>query len=122
MSFDWDLALKVISMAVSFGAAVFAVFATRRKDVDKKFESLDERLLSGARRMDRHDTRLSTIERDIAALPGKDDMHQLQLAMMAQTGELKEMRAVMEGNQKIMARLEQIVSRHEEHLLEGSKK
>ena len=36
-------------------------------------------------------------------------------------GELKEMRAVMEGNTKIMARVENIVARHEDHLLEGRK-
>jgi hypothetical protein len=54
-------------------------------------------------------------------MPGKDDMHSLQLELVKQTGSLNEMRAVMEGNAKIMARLEAIVTRHENHLLDGGK-
>ena len=33
---------------------------------------------------------------------------------------MSRMEAVMEGNTKIMSRLEQIVSRHEDHLLKGN--
>jgi hypothetical protein len=55
-------------------------------------------------------------------MPGKDDMHGLQLELVKQTGAMNEMRAVMAGNAKIMERLEIIVSRHEAHLLDGGKK
>jgi hypothetical protein len=52
-------------------------------------------------------------------MPGTGDIHALQLELVKQTGSLAEMRAVMEGNAKIMARLETIVSRHEDHLIGG---
>ena len=72
--------------------------------------------------MDRHENRIAAIEQTVQTMPGKDDMHSLQLELVKQTGSLNEMRAVMEGNAKIMARLEAIVSRHEDHLIDGAKK
>ena len=49
-------------------------------------------------------------------------MHQLHLAMKEMQGEMKTTAAVMEGNNKIMSRLEDIVARHENHLLDGGMK
>lgn len=72
--------------------------------------------------MDRHDNRITVLEQAITVMPDKDDMHRLQLEMVKMTGSLGQMQAVMEGNAKIMERLETIVSRHEDHLLEGNKR
>lgn len=112
---DWDLALKAVSVALSMGAFGYAFFVNRRKDVDERFKT-------GSDRMDRHERRISVIEQTVQSMPGKDEMHGLQLELVKQTGAMNEMRAVMEGNAKIMARLETIVSRHEDHLLDGTKK
>lgn len=114
MSFDIETALKLASLALSISAMVYAFFANRKKDVDERFKD-------GARRMDRHEGRIAVIEQTMQTMPGKDDVHALQLELVKQTGSLNEMRAVMEGNAKIMARLEAIVSRHEDHLLDGGK-
>jgi len=92
---------------LSISAIVYAFFATRRKDVDA--------------RLDRHENRITAVEHSVQVMPNKDDVHALQLEMVKQTGSLNEMRAVMEGNSKIMQRLEAIVTRHEEHLMEGRK-
>lgn len=115
MTFDIDISLKILSFLLSLGAIFYAFFANRRKDVDHRFGE-------GTRRMDRHEKRLQAMEQTVSSMPGKDDMHNLQLEAVKQTGALAEMRAVMEGNQKIMIRLEAIVSRHEEHLLDGARK
>ena len=114
MIFNIDTSLKLASFALSITAMVYAFFASRRKDVDDRFRN-------GSKRMDRHENRIAAIEQTVQTMPGKDDMHSLQLELVKQTGSLNEMRAVMEGNAKIMARLEAIVSRHEDHLLEGGK-
>lgn len=114
MSFDIDTVLKVASFALSIAAMIYAFFVNRRKDVDERFRE-------GTKRMDRHESRLASLEQTVQTLPGKDDLHAMQLEMVKQTGSLNEMRAVMEGNSKIMARLEAIVSRHEDHLLDGGK-
>ncbi len=110
---DFDLTVTA-SLLLSIAAMAFAWFRTRREDVDDRFKD-------GSKRMDRHENRIAAMEQTVQSLPDKDDVHAMQIEMVKQTGSLNEMRAVMEGNAKIMARLEAIVSRHEDHLLDGNK-
>lgn len=110
MNFDFDTALKLASFAISVGAMVYAFFVNRRKDVDERFRD-------GSKRMDRHDGRIATLEQTVQAMPEKEDLHQLQLKLAEMNGSLLRMTAVMDGNAQIMGRLETIVSRHEDHLL-----
>ncbi|MET4128383.1 DUF2730 family protein [Roseovarius sp. MBR-6] len=112
---DWDLVIKALGLILPVVAGIYTYVATRRKDVDAAF-------LATNARIDRQDARIMRVEDTIGGMPGKDDMHSLQLELVKQTGAMNEMRAVMSGNAKIMERLEIIVSRHEAHLLDGSKK
>jgi hypothetical protein len=112
---DWDLVLKSAGVVLSLMAWIYAFFATRRKDLDRKLEE-------GRERMDRHSARIDRMEQTLQGMPGKDDMHALQLELIKQTGAMEKMAAVMEGNAKITERLEIIVTRHEQHLLDGGKK
>ena len=111
---DWDLIWKALSVILPALAALYTFVATRRKDLDSK-------LIDGHKRMDRHESRISRIEQTIHDMPGKDDMYALQIELVKQTGAMEKMAAVMEGNAKITARLETIVTRHEQHLLDGGK-
>jgi hypothetical protein len=52
-------------------------------------------------------------------MPAKDDMHQLQISLTSMAGDMRELRAVIRGNNDVMVRLETIVTRHEDHLLSG---
>ena len=72
-----------------------------------------------AKRIDGHDLRLSSVEQTVKDSPTKDDMQKIALAMEAMRGDVKVMRAELEGSMAIMERLEAIVSRHENHLLKG---
>lgn len=112
MALDLDSALKLASLLLSLGAVVYAFFANRKKDTDARFKD-------GSKRMDRHENRIVALEQTVKSMPGTGDIHALQLELVKQTGELAEMRAVMKGNAKIMERLENIVSRHEDHLIGG---
>lgn len=114
MNFEFDLTITM-SLVLSVIVIGFTWFRTRRHDVDDRFKT-------GSDRMDRHDNRITVLEQAITVMPDKDDMHRLQLEMVKMTGSLGQMQAVMEGNAKIMERLETIVSRHEDHLLEGNKR
>ncbi|KJS43366.1 MAG: hypothetical protein VR71_10650 [Roseovarius sp. BRH_c41] len=111
---DWDLFWKASGVILPVIVAIYTFIATRRKD-------LDQRLEAGHERMDRHEARISRLEQSVQNMPGKDDMHSLQLELVRQTGSMEKMAAVMEGNAMITARLEAIVSRHEQHLLNGGK-
>lgn len=112
---DWDLFWKASGVILPVFVAIYTFIATRRKDLDKRLEA-------GHERMDRHEARISRLEQSVQNMPGKDDMHSLQLELVRQTGSMEKMAAVMEGNAMITARLEAIVSRHEQHLLDGGKK
>lgn len=114
MTLDIDTILKFASLAISVGAMVYAFFANRKKDVDERFRE-------GSKRMDRHDGRIAALEQTIQSMPEKEDIHSLQLKLAEMNGSLMQMTAVMEGNAKVMARLETVVTRHEDHLLEGGK-
>ena len=74
---------------------MFAWFRTRRSAVDERFKT-------GSDRMNRHETRISKLESEVLAMPGKDDMHQLQMELVKQTGSLDKMQAVMDGGRVIV--------------------
>lgn len=93
---------------------IYTHFKTRNVGVDDRFKAGDKRITA-------LEKRASVIEQKISSLPEKDDMHRLELEMVKMTGSLSQIQAVMEGNAKIMERLETIVSRHEDHLLDGGK-
>ncbi|MCW8843357.1 MAG: DUF2730 domain-containing protein [Rhodobacteraceae bacterium] len=111
-----------VSVLLSVGTIIFTIFKTRARALDDRFDVLNERLKDGSKRMDRHDGRLGAIEQTVQSLPAQSDMHNLQLRLAEMSGDLKAINASMEGNGKIMERLETIVSRHEDHLLEGGRK
>lgn len=104
-----------------FASMVYAYIVTRRKDVDGKFEGVQAQFKTGSDRMDRHERRIASLEQTVGGLPSKEDIHKLELHMEKVSGTMSRMEAVMEGNQKIMSRLETIVTRHEDHLLTGAK-
>lgn len=109
MNIDLDLLLKVGGFLLSVGAIGFTLYATRRKDVDVRFKA-------GAKRMDAQDVKILTLETAVKNLPGKDEMHQLQLMMTEMAGDMKAVREGMRGLRDGQARQENILSRHEDHL------
>ncbi|WP_456387923.1 DUF2730 family protein [Profundibacter sp.] len=114
MNFDINPTITM-NLILSVIVIFFAWFRTRNHNVDDEFKTLTDR-------MDRHSGRIAALEQTITVMPDKDDMHKLQIEMVKMTGNLGQIQAVMEGNAKIMTRLEDIVSRHEDHLLEGNKR
>ncbi|TDE40942.1 DUF2730 family protein [Antarcticimicrobium sediminis] len=112
--FDLDTTVT-LPLIVSVLAIAFTWYRTRRSAVDELFRA-------GRKRMETLDSRLSAVEQTLGAMPNKEHLHELQLAIERQTGALNTMQAVMTGNNKVMERLEQIVSRHEDHLLNGASK
>lgn len=78
-------------------------------------KKLGERIDVHGSRLTGHDERLSRLEQAMTATPVKDDLHGVQLALSEMRGDLREMRA-------IMGRMETIVTRHEDHLLDGGKR
>lgn len=102
--------LGLISLIMSTAALAHSWFANRRKDIERRFQE-------GSKRMDRHDLRLQALEQTVQGMPGKDDMHRLELQLSEIAGDMKGMSATMLGMSQSMARTEKIVGRHDEHLM-----
>jgi hypothetical protein len=136
----WLFALQALPVA----GIIYTFFATRRQKMDDAIAAAkidaatmidtaktehkaamakaEADLKVATERLDRHQGRLDRLDQSVASLPGKEDMHQLQIQMIRISGTMDRMEAVMEGSGKIMSRLEAIVTRHEEHLLSENRK
>jgi len=110
-----DTAAKLGALVLSSISLIYTWFATRRKDVDKRFAD-------GAKRMDGHDLDIQALQQTVSSLPAKEDVHRMELAMSEVSGELKAIGAHIASQRDVMRRLETVVTRHEDHLLAGSQK
>lgn len=113
--------LGLILTSLSILNILYTWWRTRDATSAEREKRLAERFSAGSDRMDRHEHRLNSIEQTLRTMPAKDDLHELQLAMERLRGDMGRMGAAMEGHAAIMARVEGIVGRHEQHLLEGKK-
>lgn len=104
-----DLA-SIASVVLSIGAMFYTFLASRQKNNTRQFTLLNTRI-------DELEHRVTRVEGRLDNAPSSEDIHGLQLQMERMSGGLGKVVAVMEGNAKIMERLENIVSRHEDHLL-----
>lgn len=105
--------IAAIGTILSVATAIWTIFSGPSK-------KNGERIAAVTLRLDDHGLRLSAVEQAQKSLPKTSDMHELELAMTRLQGEIKTMSAVMTGQSQIMERLEAIVGRHENHLLDGS--
>lgn len=113
----------------AFLASVSAISAFLSRGTKKNAEKiatlddqLDSRLAEAGARADRQENRIARIEQTIAGLPAKEDIHAVQISLAEIRGDIRAVQATIDGTGKVMTRLEQIVTRHEDHLLSGNRK
>lgn len=112
MEFDWTISVPVV---ISLATLIFAWLRTRRADVDERFTA-------GIKRMAALELRIQHAEQLLELSPGKEDIHRVELLVSEMAGDLKAMAASQRSGNDLMRRLEKVVTRHEEHLLDGAKK
>lgn len=108
----WVIAL---SQLLTFGLTVWNLMASGSRTNAKSIEQ--NRI-----RIDSHEARLSSVEQTLTGMPGREDVHKMQLSISELGGYLREMRAEMKGTSEIIKRIEFSVDRHESHLLDGAKR
>ena len=108
----WVVAL---SQLLTFGLTIWGLMASGSRANTKRIDD-------HAAKLDDHKSRIGSLEQSHQFAPTKGDIQKIVLAMEGVKGDVKVMRAEMSGNIAIMVRLEAIVSRHEDHLLGGSKR
>lgn len=104
---DFLIWLSIASSALALGTTIYAILTSGAK--------------TNAAILADQAKRIDAIELRLAGVPVREDLHQLHISLSDMRGDLKEMRATMKGNNTVMERLEAIVSRHEDHLLNGAK-
>jgi hypothetical protein len=97
-----------LALLLNLGLTLYGLFSSGAK--------------ANARRLDGHsesirtlDQRVTSMEQSMRAMPAKDDVHALQLSMTELRGDVVLLR-------EIIARLENVLGRHEDHLLDGGKR
>ena len=100
----------VLAFPVSVGTGIYAYFATRQKDVDDRILAVDDRC-------DRYERRLSRLETTVDGLPGKQDLHAIELHMANMKGDLERIDATLNGSREAMTRLLTVTDRLETYLL-----
>ena len=108
----WVVALN---MLLTFALTIWNLMASGSRANAKRLDAHADQL-------HQHEARISTVEQAQGSLPSIKDIHQLELAMAGLKGEIARMSQVMTGNAAIMERLENVVARHDAHLLEASKR
>jgi len=103
------------SQLLTFGLTLWNILSSGSKSNGRAISE------HGAR-LDGHELRLQSVEQAQRSTPAREDLHKLQLAMADLQGEIKVMSTKLAGSSQIMERLEDVVSRHEQHLLEGARK
>lgn len=106
----WALAMSTV---INLGTVIWNIFSGPSKKNGARLDAL-------AAQLGLVDQRVAKVEQAQQALPSKDDMHELELAMERLKGEMKTMSQVMAGHGALTERMEAILARHEEHLLKKS--
>lgn len=115
LNFEGAIAwIGAIMLVMSFVGTIWGYVSSPAKTVGKRVDDL-------IGRVDKHDLKIAGLEQAQGSLPTTEDMHQLEVAMAELRGEMKTMSAVIRGQSDIMTRVETIVARHEQHLLDGKK-
>lgn len=108
----WVIAL---SQLLTFALTIWNIMASGSRANARRLDDHDKVLVE-------HGQRLRGVEQSQGASPTTTDMHGVGLALEGLRGEMKAMRAEMQGNLEIMKRVEAVVGRHENFLLEGARK
>lgn len=103
---NWNaiaLGLAFFANAVSAAAWVYTWNVNRNRATDKDMRRLGERL--------------TVVESTVGAMPSTNAIHKVELELAEAVGELKRLNEKMDGHGELFQRLEDMVRRHEEHLL-----
>ncbi|WP_349295251.1 DUF2730 family protein (plasmid) [Thioclava sp. 'Guangxiensis'] len=114
MIVNFDLTITLGVLVTIFGMIVAWIGA--------RWRGLDKRIDDQHARLDRHEGRISNLETTVKALPSTEDLHKLHLELAGFGGDVRELRQAMEGYREVMERTERVVTRHEEHLLQGTRR
>ena len=99
----------------SVATALYAYIRTRRGNVDERFGDMSDRI-------DEAEKQIATLDLTVAAMPGREDIHKMEITLVEMSGQMGVIEAHMAGQKDVLKRLETVVGRQEDHLLTGGSK
>ena len=108
----WALALTTL---MNFLTNVWTIFSGPSKRNAEALADLGKTL-------QRLETRLQSVEVKQSSQPTSEAIHKMELSMENMRGEMSRISEAMNGQAQIMGRMESMIARHEDHLLDGSRK
>lgn len=109
-----DLVFKLSAIIISVSTAIYTFIATRRKDVDKE-------LAKRAKASDENRRLIDECKAAIAAAPGKDDVHNLVVAVTKLEGVISTVSVQVAGQKELLQRVENTVGIQQESLMKRGK-
>lgn len=100
--------IGALSLVLNFALTLYSLLSSGSRANKTQLDNHSTRLAD-------HDNRLTGVERALRDMPTKDGLHAIELSMSKVRGDVGAMR-------EIMGRMETILARHEEHLLDGGKR
>lgn len=88
--FELDLTVT-LSFLLAMATVVFTWWRTRDRNLDTRFDVIDQRLGAGGDRMDRHEARLASVEQTLRDMPQRKDVHELQLLLVEMRGQIMQL-------------------------------
>lgn len=108
----WALALSTL---INFGTVIWNIFSGPSKKNGARLDAMAA-TLTGL------ESRISTSEQTQRTMPSKDDIHELELSMERLKGEMSKLGQAMLAHSENNSRIEAILTRHEDHLLQAGRK
>lgn len=105
-----------VDLTVSAGVIVTVVLSIIGW-VQMRWGALAKRQDSLADRVESHATRLASMEAALRTLPGREELHRMEVGIATMAGKMETVAAHMAGQRDLMSRMEAVVARHEDHLL-----
>lgn len=116
MTIDGDMLLKIVSLAVSVGAGLYAWVMSQGKAAEHDIKTLrewaDKEVASLRSEVAGATGRVSKIEGEMVHLPDKDMVHRIELGM-------KDMQSRIEAQAEVVKAVERTMQRVESFLLEA---
>lgn len=111
MNIPVDLTISSAAI-ITVMLAVIGWVQTRWMALSKRLDAQDERIGS-------HSNRIVSVEEAVRGLPTREDLHRMETGLVTMAGELKVVSTMIAGQKDILHRVENVVNRHEDHLLKN---
>jgi hypothetical protein len=114
---DLNLLLLYVTAATAVISLLVTIWTLATSGVRRNAALID----AHRQRIEALEHRTQAVEQELRSRPAQHELHAVQIALTEMRGDLRTMQAHVAGMREILGRVETVVTRHEEHLLESNR-